>query len=98
MPLVVANKVQPGAGEINKADFEASIERKINYSIPFDQRAAVNAAKLGQTFADANRSAKAAAVIRDIAAGVIDGAAATMRCRSGGIASSRCSASSTSSR
>jgi pilus assembly protein CpaE len=71
VPLVVANKVQPGVGEISKADFEASIERKINYLIPFDQRAAVNAAKLGQTFADANRSSKAAAVIRDIAAGVI---------------------------
>ena len=71
VPLVVANKVQPGVGEINKADFEASIERKINYQIPFDQRAAVNAAKLGQTFADANRSSKAASVIRDIASGVI---------------------------
>ncbi|MBS1239747.1 MAG: CobQ/CobB/MinD/ParA nucleotide binding domain protein [Proteobacteria bacterium] len=70
-PLVVANKVQQGAGEINKADFEASIERKINFSIPFDQRAAVNAAKLGQTFADANRSTKAASVIRDIANAVI---------------------------
>ena len=71
VPLVVANKVQPGSGEISKADFEASIERKINFQIPFDQRAAINAAKLGQTFVDANRSAKAAAVIRDVAAGVI---------------------------
>ncbi len=71
VPLVIANKVQQGVGEINKADFEASIERKINYQIPFDQRAAVNAAKLGQTFADANRASKAASVIREIAAGVI---------------------------
>jgi hypothetical protein len=49
-PLIVANKVQPGVGEISKADFEASIERKINYTIPFDSSAAANAAKLGQTF------------------------------------------------
>ena len=70
-PLVVANKVQPGVAEISKADFEASIERKINFTIPFDQTAAANAAKLGQTFVDANRSAKAAGVIRDIANTVI---------------------------
>src|SRR6188474_2450641 len=66
-PLIVANKMQPGVSEISKADFEASIERKINYAIPFDQRAAANAAKLGQTFADANRATKSSQVIRDIA-------------------------------
>jgi pilus assembly protein CpaE len=66
-PIIVANKVHPGNGEITKADFEASIERKIGYTIPFDAKAAANAAKLGQTFADANRSAKAGVVIRDIA-------------------------------
>ncbi|OJW74523.1 MAG: pilus assembly protein CpaE [Sphingomonadales bacterium 63-6] len=70
-PIVVANKIQPGLGEITKADFEASIERKIDFSIPFDQRAAVNAAKLGQTFVDANRSTKAASVIREIGDSVI---------------------------
>ncbi len=70
-PLIVANKVQQGVSEISKADFEASIERKINYSIPFDQRAAANAAKLGQTFADANRSAKSGQVIRDIAKAIV---------------------------
>lgn len=68
---VVANKVQPGVAEISKADFEASIERKIDFSIPFDSKAAANAAKLGQTFADANRSSKAAGVIRQIAETVI---------------------------
>ncbi|MEN7536494.1 pilus assembly protein CpaE [Aurantiacibacter flavus] len=66
-PMVVCNKVQPGAAEISKADFEASIERKINYMIPFDQKAAVNAAKLGQTFAEANKNAKATAPISEIA-------------------------------
>ncbi len=70
-PIVVANKVQAGGGEISKPDFEASIERKISFSIPYDFKAASNAAKLGQTFADANRSSKAASVVRDIAKAVM---------------------------
>ena len=65
--LVVANKVQAGVSEISKSDFEASIERKINYMIPYDVKAAANAAKLGQTFADANRTSKAGTIMRDIA-------------------------------
>jgi pilus assembly protein CpaE len=78
-PIVVANKVQPGIAEISRADFEASIERKINFSIPYDIKAAANAAKLGQTFADANRSSKAGIVMRDLAKAVVgvgDGEAA----------------------
>ena len=70
-PLIVANKVQAGVAEISKADFEASIERKINYTIPYDLKAATNAAKLGQTFADANRASKAGAAIREIAKSVL---------------------------
>ncbi|WP_338241126.1 pilus assembly protein CpaE [Aurantiacibacter hainanensis] len=66
-PLVVCNKMQPGAAEISKADFEASIERKINFQIPFDQKAAANAAKLGQTFAEANKNSKTVNPIREIA-------------------------------
>ena len=64
--MVVANKVQSGAAEISKADFEASIEREIDFSIPFDAKAAANAAKLGQTFVQANRSSRATAVIKQI--------------------------------
>ncbi len=66
-PLIVCNKMQPGAAEISKSDFEASIERKINFQIPFDQKAAANAAKLGQTFIEANKSAKTVGPIREIA-------------------------------
>jgi pilus assembly protein CpaE len=72
--LVAANKVQTGGAEISRADFEASIERKINFSIPFDLKAASNAAKLGQTFADANRSSKSASVMRDIAQTILGAA------------------------
>ncbi|GIX18997.1 pilus assembly protein CpaE [Erythrobacter cryptus] len=66
-PMVVANKVQPSLAEISRADFEASIERKLDFLIPYDLKAATNAAKLGQVFVDANRSSKASAVIRQIA-------------------------------
>ncbi|MCC6827087.1 MAG: pilus assembly protein CpaE [Novosphingobium sp.] len=68
--MVIANKVQPGLAEISKADFEASIERKIGFSIPYDIKAAANAAKLGQTFAEGNRATKAAAILRDVARAV----------------------------
>ncbi|MWV27332.1 pilus assembly protein CpaE [Aurantiacibacter rhizosphaerae] len=66
-PLIVCNKMQPGTAEISKADFEASIERKINFQISFDQKAAANAAKLGQTFIEANKSSKTVGPIREIA-------------------------------
>ncbi|GGD88278.1 components of type IV pilus [Tsuneonella deserti] len=70
-PIVVANKVQPGVAEISKADFEASIERKIDFMVPYDLKAASNAAKLGQTFVDANRASKASQTIRQVAERVI---------------------------
>jgi pilus assembly protein CpaE len=69
--FVIANKVQVGVSEISRADFEASIESRIAFSIPYDIKAAANAAKLGQTFADANRTAKAGTVIRNVAKAVL---------------------------
>jgi pilus assembly protein CpaE len=66
-PMIIANKVQPALAEISKADFEASIERKIDFMVPYDFKAASNAAKLGQVFVDANRASKATAAIRQIA-------------------------------
>jgi pilus assembly protein CpaE len=70
--IVVANKVQPSLAEISKADFEASIETKIQLSIPYDLKSASMAAKLGQTFADASRSSKASAAMRDLARLILD--------------------------
>jgi pilus assembly protein CpaE len=70
-PMIVCNKVQSGVAEISKADFEASIERKIDFLVPYDLKAAANAAKLGQTFADANRSSKASQAIRQLAERVV---------------------------
>jgi len=66
-PMIVANKVQPSVAEISKSDFEASIERRIDFSVPYDAKAAANAAKLGQVFVDANRSSKASAAIKQVA-------------------------------
>jgi pilus assembly protein CpaE len=68
--LVTLNKLQASLAEISKADFEASIETTIDVTIPYDPKAASNAAKLGQTFAEANRSTRAAAALREIAAKV----------------------------
>ncbi len=70
-PMIVCNKVQAGGSEISKADFETSIERKINFMIPYDQKAAVNAAKLGQTFAEANKNSKATVAIESIANAIV---------------------------
>ncbi|NML92446.1 pilus assembly protein CpaE [Novosphingobium olei] len=64
--VVVANKVHAGVGEISRADFEGSIERKINIVVPYDVKAAANAAKLGQTFVAANRGTKAGIAVREL--------------------------------
>ncbi|MEP3760101.1 MAG: hypothetical protein ABJM62_11020, partial [Marinomonas sp.] len=65
-PLILANKVQAGMAEISKADFEASIERPIDFTIPYDAKAAANSAKLGQTFVEANKNSKASALIKQL--------------------------------
>ena len=70
-PMIVANKVQAAGTELSKSDFEASIERQIDFSIPYDAKAAANAAKLGQVFVEANRSSKAAATMKSIAERVL---------------------------
>jgi pilus assembly protein CpaE len=56
---VLANKVHPGATpEIARKDFEGSIERKIDVVIPFDQKLAAQAAKLGKPIAEAGKASK----------------------------------------
>ncbi|MGE4322354.1 MAG: pilus assembly protein CpaE [Sphingobium sp.] len=56
--LVIANRVQPGALEISRKDFEQSIERKVDVAIPFDLRVSAQAAKLGKTLAETARGSK----------------------------------------
>ncbi len=66
--IVVGNRV-PAAGsmEINRKDFESSIERKIDIVIPFDQKFAVQAAKLGKTLAETGKSSKISSPITELA-------------------------------
>ena len=57
--FVVANKVHAsGQLEINRKDFEGSIERKIDYVVPFDQKLGAQAAKLGKPLAEAGKGSK----------------------------------------
>ena len=66
--FVVANKVSPaGQLEISRKDFEGSIERKIDYVIPFDQKLAANAAKLGKPLVEAGKGSKTIAPLLQLA-------------------------------
>jgi pilus assembly protein CpaE len=57
--IMVANRVvSGGVQEISRKDFEQSIERKVDIVIPFDPKAASQAAKLGQPLAKVSGNAK----------------------------------------
>ncbi|WP_404334293.1 pilus assembly protein CpaE [Sphingomonas sp. MMS12-HWE2-04] len=66
--ILVANKVQPAQMlEINRKDFEGSIERKIDLVLPFEPKIAAQAAKLGKPFAEAAKGAKSLAPLAELA-------------------------------
>ena len=66
--FVVANKVHNNAPlEISRKDFEGSIERKIDFTIGFDQKVAAQSAKLGKALAEVGKSSKAIAPIAELA-------------------------------
>jgi pilus assembly protein CpaE len=66
--ILVANRVPAGGVlEISKKDFETSVERKIDMVIPFDQKTAVQAAKLGKTLAEAGGSGKTGSLLKQLA-------------------------------
>ncbi|MBV9930559.1 MAG: pilus assembly protein CpaE [Alphaproteobacteria bacterium] len=58
--VVVANRVAGTQQEISRKDFEQSIERAVDISIPLDAKAAAQSAKLGQPFAKVATAAKIA--------------------------------------
>ena len=60
---VVANRMHPTGLEISRKDFEGSIERKLDHVIPFDQKLAAQAAKLGKPFAEVGKNSKTVAPI-----------------------------------
>jgi len=65
--FVVANRVHAGQLEISRKDFEGSIERKIDFTVPFDQKLAAQAAKLGKPMSEAGKGSKTVAPLGDLA-------------------------------
>ncbi len=66
--ILVANRVQPAAQlEISRKDFEGSVERRIDHLLPFDQKLAAQAAKLGKPMAEAGKASKTVAPLFELA-------------------------------
>lgn len=69
--LVVANGVfTSGTPEISRKDFEGSIERRIDHVVPFDQKLAAQAAKLGKPLAEVGKNAKTVTPLIELLAAV----------------------------
>lgn len=65
---LVANKVPPVAmQEVSQKDFETSVEREIDFIIPFDAKSAVLSAKSGKTLPQSAPGSKPVAQIRELA-------------------------------
>lgn len=65
--VVVANRVPvSGPSEITRKDFEASIERKVDYIIPADAKVVTQAAKLGKTVAEAGKGTKVGTALGEL--------------------------------
>ena len=70
--IVVANKVQAAVQEVSRKDFEHSIERKVDIVLPFDAKAASQAAKLGQPLAKVTKSAKVLQPLGELLTRIVD--------------------------
>ena len=57
--LTLANRVQPPAqSEIAQSDFEGSIERRVDFLVPYDPKLVVQAAKVGKPIAELGRTSR----------------------------------------
>ncbi len=65
--IVVANRVPAGENEISRKDFETSIERKVDLVVPFDQKLAAQAAKLGKPIAALGKATKVSPMLNSLA-------------------------------
>lgn len=74
--IVVANRVQAAVQEVSRKDFEHSIEHKVDIVLPFDAKAASQAAKLGQPLAKVAKSAKLSQPFNELLSQTIDQASA----------------------
>jgi len=70
--IVVANRVQAATLEISRKDFEQTIERKIDFVVPFDPKLAAQSAKLGKTFAEVAKATKPGLAYQALLARVVD--------------------------
>ena len=70
--LLVANKVPPaGQEEVARKEFESSVEHKIDIVIPFDAKAASQAAKVGKPVAESAKAAKVGAALAELVEAVL---------------------------
>ena len=72
--ILVANKFQTAVGELSRKEFESSIERPVDITIPFDPKLISQAAKLGKSYAEICKGTKAAQVWTSLMRLVLDGA------------------------
>lgn len=85
---VAANRVGPGgASEISRKDFEASIERKVDFVLPYDVKTVCQAAKLGKPAAEVGKNTKLGQELQSIASSFLasaesDGAAVPVAAKS----------------
>ena len=74
--FVIANRVGGITGEVSHADFERGSGAKIDFSIPFDAKAAIAAAERAKALVDVARTAKTATELRSLAIGLAGSASA----------------------
>ena len=65
--IIVANRVPAGENEISRKDFETSIERKVDLVVPFDQKLAAQAAKLGKPIAALGKATRVSPMLNSLA-------------------------------
>lgn len=66
--LVALNRVQSGGiGEINRKEFESSIERKVDFVLPEDTKIARRSTKTGKAFTDAGKGSRLADIVGEMA-------------------------------
>ncbi|MGN6690917.1 MAG: AAA family ATPase [Sphingopyxis sp.] len=72
--VLVANKFQSAVGELSRKEFESSIERAIDITIPFDPKLVSQAAKLGKSYAELCKGTKASQIWSSLMRIIVDGA------------------------
>jgi len=72
--ILVANKFQSTIGELSRKEFESSIERDVDVTIPFDPKLVSQSAKLGKSYAEICKGTKTSQVWTQLMRLVLDGA------------------------